>query len=125
MRTHGRVARIEDPIMDDERPRPHGAAGSSSAAAENGPQQLVLWSAARETNDDTNKRRAGRELAQGAASKFLLIEPIVADSAPPRDHEIRVDDEIRLPRRDEFAVSAAHSGGSAQCAGFRMLRHGR
>jgi hypothetical protein len=90
--------------MDDERPRPHGAAGSSSAAAESGPQQLVLWSAARETNDDTNKRRPRRELAQGAASKFLLIEPVVANAAPPRDHEIRVDHEIRPPRRDEFAV---------------------
>ena len=104
--------------MDDERPRPRGTAGSSSAAAESGPQQLVLWSAARETNDDTNKRRVGREL-EGAASKFLLIEPIVADSAPPRDHEIRVDDEIRLPRRDEFAV--AEPAVSAQWIQLALL----
>ena len=103
--------------MDDERPRPHGAAGSSSAAAESGPQQLVLWSAARETNDDTNKRRPRRELAQGAASKFLLIEPIVADAAPPRD--IRVDDEIRPPRRDEFAV--AEPPASAQWIQLALL----
>lgn len=103
--------------MDDERPRPHGAAGSSSAAAESGPQQLVLWSAARETNDDTNKRRPRRELAQGAASKFLLIEPIVADAAPPRD--IRVDHEIRPPRRDEFAV--AEPPASAQWIQLALL----
>jgi hypothetical protein len=103
--------------MDDERPRPHGAAGSSSAAAESGPQQLVLWSAARETNDDTNKRRPRRELAQGAASKFLLIEPIVADAAPPRD--IRVDDEIRPLRRDEFAV--AEPPASAQWIQLALL----
>jgi hypothetical protein len=92
-------------MMDDERPRPRGTAGSSSAAAESGPQQLVLWSAAREPNDDTNKRRPRRELAQAAASKFLLIEPIGAEAAAPRDHEIRVDHEIRPPRRDEFAAS--------------------
>jgi hypothetical protein len=91
--------------MEDERPRPHGPAGSSSAAAENGPQQLVLWSAARETNDGSDKRRPRRELAQGATSKFLLIEPIVAHAAPPRDREIRVDAEIRPPRRDEFAAA--------------------
>jgi hypothetical protein len=91
--------------MDDERPRPHGPAGSSSAAAESGPQQLVLWSAARETNDEPDKRRPRRELTQGAASKFLLIEPIVAHAAPPRDREIRVDDEIKPPRRDEFAAA--------------------
>ena len=103
--------------MDDERPRPHGAAGSSSAAAESGPQQLVLWSAARETNDDTNKRRPRPELAQGAASKFLLIEPIVADAAPPRD--IRVDDEIRPLRRDEFAV--AEPPASAQWIQLALL----
>src|SRR5262245_14966893 len=91
--------------MDDERPRPCGAAGSSSAAAESGPQQLALWSAAREPNDDTNKRRPRQELAQGAASKFLLIEPIAAEAAARRDHEIRVDHEIRPPRRDEFTAS--------------------
>jgi hypothetical protein len=105
--------------MDDERPRPRGVAGSSSAAAESGPQQLVLWSAARETNDDANKRRPRRELTQGAASKFLLIEPIVADTAPPRDHEIRVDHEIRPPRRDEFAV--AEPPASAQWIQLALL----
>ncbi|OLB71665.1 MAG: hypothetical protein AUI16_22875 [Alphaproteobacteria bacterium 13_2_20CM_2_64_7] len=68
-------------------------------------------------NDDTNKRRPRPELAQGAASKFLLIEPIVADAAPPRD--IRVDDEIRPLRRDEFAV--AEPPASAQWIQLALL----
>jgi len=94
--------------MDDERPRPHGAAGSISAAGENKsgrePQQLVLWSAAGE--DEAAESRPGRVTAQAAASRFLLIEPIGggARAASTRDHAIRADDEIRPPRRDEFAI---------------------
>jgi hypothetical protein len=94
--------------MDDERPRPRGAAGSISAAGDNHsgrePQQLVLWSAAQENG--APKRGPRREAAQTAASKFLLIEPIVASAraASARDHAIRADDEIRPPRRDEFAI---------------------
>jgi hypothetical protein len=105
--------------MDDERPRPPGTAGSSSAAAESGPQQLVLWPAAREPNDDMNKRRPRHEPAQGTASKFLLIEPIVAEAAARRDHEIRVDHEIRPPRRDEFA--APEPPASAQWIQLALL----
>jgi hypothetical protein len=104
--THGRVGRIEDRSMDNERPRPRGAAGSISAAAEHDrePQQLVLWSAAQENGAPKSAPR--REAAQTAASKFLLIEPIVASAraASARDHAIRADDEIRPPRRDEFAI---------------------
>jgi len=102
------VDRIEDPSMNDERPRPRGAAGSISAAGENQsgrePQQLVLWSVARDNGAPKSGPR--REAAQTAASKFLLIEPIVASAraASARDHAIRADDEIRPPRRDEFAV---------------------
>jgi len=102
------VDRIEDPSMNDERPRPRGAAGSISAAGENQsgrePQQLVLWSAARDNRAPKSGPR--REAAQTTASKFLLIEPIVASAraASARDHAIRADDEIRPPRRDEFAV---------------------
>jgi len=94
--------------MNDERPRPRGAAGSISAAGENQsgrePQQLVLWSAARDNRAPKSGPR--REAAQTTASKFLLIEPIVASAraASARDHAIRADDEIRPPRRDEFAV---------------------
>src|SRR5256886_17531386 len=68
-------------------------------------------------NGDRNKRRPRPELAKGAASKFLLIEPIVADAAPPRD--IRVDDEIRPLRRDEFAV--AEPPASAQWIQLALL----
>jgi len=88
--------------MNDERPRPRGAAGSISAAGENQsgrePQQLVLWSAARDNGAPTSGPR--REAAQTTASKFLLIEPIVASAraASARDHAIRADDEIRPPR---------------------------
>jgi hypothetical protein len=95
--------------MDDERPRPHGAAGPVSTAAEgNGarePQQLVLWSAAGQ--DEKDKSSPGRGVARGAASKFLLIEPTVAGAraACARPHAIRPDDEIRPPRRDEFAMA--------------------
>ena len=94
--------------MNDERPRPRGAAGSISAAGENQsgrePQQLVLWSAARDNGAPKSGPR--REAAQTTASKFLLIEPIVASAraASARDHAIRADDEIRPPRRDEFAI---------------------
>ena len=94
--------------MNDERPRPRGAAGSISAAGENQsgrePQQLVLWSAARDNRAPKSGPR--REAAQTTASKFLLIEPIVASAraASARDHAIRADDEIRPPRRDEFAI---------------------
>lgn len=101
--------------MDDERPRPRGAAGS--AAAESGPQQLVLWSAAPQS-DDADKRRARREPAQGAVSKFLLIEPIVAaaDAAAPRDQDIRVDHEITPPQREEFAIAEPESAHWIQLA---------
>jgi hypothetical protein len=105
------VARAEDPIMDDERARRHGAAGSISAAAGNGravePQQLVLWSAA--PHEETEKRGRAREAAPTAASRFLLIEPVGSDPHAPssRDHAIRADDEIRPPRREEFAMAEA------------------
>lgn len=97
--------------MDDERARRHGAAGSMSAPAGNGstgePQQLVLWSPA--PHEETEKRGRAREAAPAAASKFLLIEPVVAraNAASPRDHAIRADDEIRPPRREEFAMAEA------------------
>src|SRR2546430_16837371 len=68
-------------------------------------------------NGDRNKRRPRPELAKGAGPKFLLIEPIVADAAPPRD--IRVDDEIRPLRRDEFAV--AEPPASAQWIQLALL----
>jgi len=95
--------------MDDERARRHGAAGSVSAVASNGsagePQQLVLWSAA--PHEETEKRERAREVAPAAASKFLLIEPVIpgARAASSRDHAIRADDEIRPPRREEFAMA--------------------
>lgn len=91
--------------MDDERPRPHGKTGSISETTGNKsgeePKQLVLWSAARPTNNEADNARPARAFGQGADSKFLLIEPIatIADAAPPRDHE------IRAPRRDAFTVS--------------------
>jgi hypothetical protein len=97
--------------MDDERARRHGAAGSISAAAGNGragePQQLVLWSAAAHEETETHGR--GRKAAPAAASKFLLIEPVVsgARAASSRDHAIRADDEIRPPRREGFAMAEA------------------
>src|SRR5256714_2067571 len=97
--------------MDDERARRHGAAGSISAAAGNGragePQQLVLWSAA--PHEETEKCRRAREAAPGAASRFLLIEPVGSGPQAPssRDHAIRPDDEIRPPRREEFAMAEA------------------
>jgi hypothetical protein len=94
--------------MNDQRSRPRGAAGSISAPGEDDssqePQQLVLWSAARHDADEKNG--PGREASQVAPSKFLLIEPIVsgANAAPSRDREIRADDEVRPPRRDEFTI---------------------
>jgi hypothetical protein len=97
--------------MDDERARRHGAAGSISAAAGNGsagePQQLVLWSAT--GHDESDKGGRAREVAPAVASKFLLIEPAVpgAPAASSRDHAIRADDEIRPPRREEFATREA------------------
>jgi hypothetical protein len=97
-------------MMDDERPRPRGATGSISEATGNKrgeePKQLVLWSAARPTNNEADNARPPRALGQGAGSKFLLIEPIVtiADAASPRDHE------IRAPRRDELTVSDPPAG---------------
>ena len=96
--------------MDDERARRRGAAGSISAAAGNGsagePQQLVLWSGA---HGESDKGGRAREVAPAAASKFLLIEPAVpgASAASSRDHAIRADDEIRPPRREEFATAEA------------------
>jgi hypothetical protein len=95
--------------MDDERARRRGAAGSISAAAGNGsagePQQLVLWSGA--PHDESDKGGRAREVAPAAASKFLLIEPAVpgVPAASSRDHAIRADDEIRPPRREEFATA--------------------
>jgi hypothetical protein len=97
--------------MDDERARRRGAAGSISAAAGNGsagePQQLVLWSAT--GHDESDKGGRAREAALAAASKLLLIEPAVpgAPAASSRDHAIRADDEIRPPRREEFATTEA------------------
>jgi hypothetical protein len=97
--------------MDDERARRHGAAGSISAAAGNGsagePQQLVLWSAT--GHDESDKGGRAREAAPAVPSKFLLIEPAVpgAPAASSRDHAIRADDEIRPPRREEFATTEA------------------
>jgi len=97
--------------MDDERARRRGAAGSISAAAGNGsagePQQLVLWSAG--PHEETRKRGQGQEPAPAAASKFLLIEPAGPRAHAPssRDHAIRADDEIRPPRREEFAMAEA------------------
>ena len=97
--------------MDDERARRHGAAGSISAAAGNGragePQQLVLWSAA--PGEETEHRGRAREPAPAAASKFLLIEPVVSGTHAPssRDRAIRADDEITPPRREEFAMAEA------------------
>src|SRR5258706_15360500 len=94
-----RVARTEDPSMDDERAR--GAAGAMTDRAESGaqPQQLVLWSALRD--DDGEKSRPPRDLADRAASKFLLIEPVGPRAAAPA-REIKADHEIRPPGRDEF-----------------------
>jgi hypothetical protein len=117
------VAHAEDPIMDDERARRHGAAGSISAAAGNGsagePQQLVLWSAA--PHEQPDKRRPAREAVPAAPSKFLLIEPVVAGARAPSapDHAIRADDEIRPPRRDEFA--RAEAAIPAQWVQFAVL----
>src|SRR6266550_6071757 len=87
-----RVARAEDPIMDDEQARRHGAAGSIAAAAGNGragePRQLVLWSTA--PHEETEKRGRARQAAPAAASKFLLIEPAISGAHTPssRDHAI-------------------------------------
>jgi len=85
--------------MDDERAR--GAAGAMTDRAESGaqPQQLVLWSALRD--DDGEKSRRPRDLADRAASKFLLIEPVGPRAAAPA-REIKADHEIRPPGRDEF-----------------------
>src|SRR5206468_3798245 len=76
-----RVARTEDPTMDDE--RAGGAAGTMADRAESAaqPQQLVLWSALR--HDDGEKSRRPRELAKHAASKFLLIEPVGSATKAP------------------------------------------
>jgi len=95
-----RVARTEDPSMDDERAR--GAAGAMADPTDSAaqPQQLVLWSALRHDYDG-EKSRSPRNLAKQAASKFLLIEPVGgAAEAPAR--EIKSDHEIRPPHRDEF-----------------------
>jgi hypothetical protein len=97
--------------MDDEQARRHGAAGSIAAAAGNGragePRQLVLWSTA--PREETEKRGRARQAAPAAASKFLLIEPAISGAHTPssRDHAIMGDDEIRPPRREEFATAEA------------------
>ena len=97
--------------MDDERARRRGAAGSISTVAGNGsagePQQLVLWSAG--PHEETEKRGQGQEPAPAAASKFLLIEPVVSDAYArfSRDHAIRANDEIRPPHREEFTMAQA------------------
>ncbi|HEU4359706.1 MAG TPA: hypothetical protein VFR54_14735 [Xanthobacteraceae bacterium] len=95
-----RVARTEDPSMDDERAR--GAAGAMADRAESAaqPQQLVLWSALRH-DDEYEKSRSPRGLAKQAASKFLLIEPVGGTSEAPA-REIKADHEIKPPHRDEF-----------------------
>jgi len=90
-----RVARTEDPSMDDERAR--GAAGAMADRAESAaqPQQLVLWSALRH-DDEYEKSRSPRGLAKQAASKFRLIQsanPGIRNS-PDR---ILVDQVIFIP----------------------------
>jgi hypothetical protein len=97
-----RVARTEDPSMDDERAR--GAAGAMADRAESAaqPQQLVLWSALRH-DCDGEKSRSPRSLAKQAASKFLLIEPVGGTTEAPA-REVKADHEIRPPHRDEFMV---------------------
>jgi len=85
--------------MDDE--RAPGAAGAMADRAESDaqPQQLVLWSALRD--QDGEKSRRPRDVTEGAASKFLLIEPVGPGAAAPA-REIKADHEIRPPHRDEF-----------------------
>src|SRR5437763_16629057 len=66
-----RVARTEDPTMDDE--RAGGAAGTMADRAESAaqPQRLVPWSAVR--HEDGEETGRPRELARHAAAEFLRM----------------------------------------------------